>query len=245
MSNRLAIQSFGHGTALVLFHGWGFDSEIWKPLMPDLLNLTAVQQIILVDLPGFGGSPVMSWTEFKVELLQQLPQTFILAGWSLGGLFATRLTAEAPDRVRQLVNIASSPYFIREPNWAGITPEVLDEFCQQFQADPQHTRTQFVQAQLPPDVDHPFEQTALNEILGLEQGLLVLKQWDLRTALDALKQPVSFMFGRRDSIVPRRLMPIMQIRYPHFQYAFLPNAAHIPFLSHPTEFLQTLESMLC
>ncbi|PJD94305.1 MAG: pimelyl-ACP methyl ester esterase [Legionella sp.] len=243
--SQLSIQSFGHGNALVLFHGWGFDSQIWTPLIDSLLNLSLVQRVILVDLPGFGHSPLMAWETFKTDLLERLPQQFILAGWSLGGLFATRLAIETTDRVKHLVNIASSPYFIREPNWAGITADVLDEFYQQFQAHPQHTRTQFVRTQLPSTVQHAFEPVELSHILGLEEGLMILKEWDLRAPLETLTTPISYMFGRLDTIVPRKVMPFMQQRYPHFQYALLPDAAHIPFLSHPEQFIQTLESMIC
>ena len=106
----LNITVHGRGKALVLLHGWGFDSQIWHSIQPELSNR---YQLYLVDLPGFGLSPSVDWENFKSILLKQLPAHFAIAGWSMGGLFATRLAIEAPCRVSHLLNIASSPCFIR------------------------------------------------------------------------------------------------------------------------------------
>lgn len=70
----------GRGTPLVLFHGWGFDSQIWSHLI-HLLEQS--YQLYLVDLPGFGLTPTQDWHAFKVNLLAQLPSIFVVAGWSM------------------------------------------------------------------------------------------------------------------------------------------------------------------
>lgn len=67
----------------------------------------------LVDLPGFGNSGLVGWEDFKKCLLRYLPQEFALIGWSLGGLYATRLALET-DRCSHLLNIAASPCFIKK-----------------------------------------------------------------------------------------------------------------------------------
>ncbi|MCR9191143.1 MAG: alpha/beta fold hydrolase [Gammaproteobacteria bacterium] len=239
--NQIAIESYGSGSPLVLFHGWGFDSSIWTPLLPDLLALPSAHQIILVDLPGFGQSPVLAWDEFKSQLLERLPEKFAIAGWSLGGLFATRLAIEAPQRITSLINIASSPYFISEEAWPGIDMAVLEAFYQRFQADPQQTLQQFVQAQ----VQKKWQYQGKEQMHGLEAGLLALKQWDFRAALQQCSMPITYIFGRFDIIVPYQLMTTMQSAYPNFRYALLPQAAHMPFLSHQQLFMNELKAILC
>jgi len=239
--NQIAMESFGNGSPLVLFHGWGFDSSIWTPLLPDLLVLPAPHQIILVDLPGFGQSPMLPWDEFKSQLLQSLPEKFAIAGWSLGGLFATRLAIEVPQRITNLINIASSPYFIREETWPGIDMAVLEAFYQRFQVDPQQTLQQFVQAQVQKKCHYQGKYHAH----GLEDGLLALKQWDFRTTLQQCTIPVAYIFGRFDIIVPYQLMTRMQATYPKFRYTLLPQAAHMPFLSHQQLFIDELRAILC
>ena len=243
---QIRMQTWGTGQeALVLFHGWGFDSHIWLAFIPLLQRINPAIQIIAVDLPGFGGTPRLEWGVFKKELLQRLPAKNTLLGWSLGGLFATRLTIEAPDRVKQLINIATSPYFIRDAAWPGVVREQLDAFYDHFQKNPERTRTQFVVSQMgtlrskTPSLSSSV-CTDIKEDNGLLQGLQVLQQWDLRQDLYSINVPTSYIFGRLDTIVPHRVRTVMQNQYPNFEYYLLNQAAHMPFLSHPEELLTVL-----
>lgn len=127
------IRSYGEGLPLVFFHGWGFDSRIWLPLVP---QLSRDYQIILIDLPGFGHTPIMEWELFKKFLLEQLPKHFALIGWSMGGLYAIRLAVEEPDRVYKLINIASSPRFLYTDLWPGVSPEVLKNSINNYLQSP-------------------------------------------------------------------------------------------------------------
>ena len=237
---QLAIQILGQGRPLVLFHGWGFDSQIWDTLVP---NLSETYQIFLVDLPGFGCSPTMSWEMFKQVLLSALPREFIVLGWSLGGLFAARLASEAPERIQQLIQVTSSPYFIKEEDWPGITPHVLESFYEQFVTSPQITRQQFVQAQLPRDTTWIPDTQHKPNISGLEAGLSILKNWDLRDNLMQLKMPVAYLFGRLDRIVPYKTMASLQAICPQFHYTLLSHSGHMPFLSHRSDFMGWLKEV--
>lgn len=244
---QLAIQTYGAGEPLVLLHGWGFDKMIWQEIVPDLLSLPTPYQLFLVDLPGFGDSPCMPWSQFKTQLLAVLPARFTLLGWSLGGLFATRLAREASARVKQVLQVASTPYFMQSEDWAGITSQMLDDFYQKFAQDPVLTRQHFVQAQLPPEhTGHLSDHTRLSGshfIFGLREGLMILKNWDLRATLFQLTMPVSYLFGRLDRIVSHKTLVHLQKRHPHFQYTLLPRSGHMPFLSHRAEFLDWLKEV--
>src|SRR3990167_6159175 len=97
--------------SLVFLHGWGFDHHIWHPLVDKMSHHDYPGDYYLVDLPGFGQSPMMDWDAFKTALMTQCPGQWILIGWSLGGLLATRLALEIPQRVTRLINVASIPRF--------------------------------------------------------------------------------------------------------------------------------------
>jgi len=233
----LHITQHGRGKPLVLFHGWGFDSQIWMSLLPELIDR---YRVYLVDLPGFGRSPYLAWDDFKLNLLMQLPQQFAVIGWSMGGLLATRLSIEAPERVTQLMNVASSPRFVETTNWAGIESASFDAFYDQLRIDPDQTRRHFIKAQLQ---DLPISPTWFTEPpseLGLRQGLDWLLTWDLRPLLSQLRLPVCYVFGRLDAIVSRHTMSAMQMSYPDFSYQMIRKSAHAPFLSHQDEFLTIL-----
>lgn len=229
----------GQGNPLVLFHGWGFDSQIWSPLLSALTNH---HQLYLVDLPGFGLTPQMEWEEFKPALINQLPANFSLAGWSMGGLFASRLAIEEPHRVSHLVNIASSPYFIREENWPGVDRHILQSFYHDVANNPQQTLQAFIKLQLQDQPLHMMEH--MPTVNALRSGLDVLVNWDLRQALTHVNKPVFYMFGRLDAITPRKTMTTMQERYPYFNYLQFAKAAHVPFLSHPEQFIVALNEFL-
>ncbi len=229
-------ETLGNGKPLVLLHGWGFDKSIWQPLVPYLTE--GGFKLYLIDLPGFGKTPNMGWEQFKMQLLAFLPQEFIVLGWSLGGLFATRLCIEEPARVVKLINVASSPKFISEVNWVGIETEVFADFYHQFSKNPKKTRYEFISSQLLKNLDLQLSDE-LN-ITGLANGLDILINWDLRKQLFNVKQPGLFIFGKLDAIVNRKLMPLLQSTYPDFKYIMFKKSAHIPFLSDSLKFVEVV-----
>lgn len=236
------VTAHGQGLPLVLFHGWGFNAQVWAT---SLAALTPHYHVYLVDLPGFGSTPPMDWNSFKQTLLPQLPEQFALLGWSMGGLFATRLAIETPKRVTHLINVTSSPRFIKEADWPGVEPDLFHLFYQQLSHQGLQTLEQFIELQLKDQAFDSilFKHHAPNWI-GLREGLEVLLQWDLRDALATIQLPVLYLFGRLDSITSRHTMAKMQSRYPQFKYTMFSRAAHVPFLSHPTEFMNALHEFL-
>src|SRR3989338_4156098 len=101
----------------VMMHGWGFDKQVFTDFIEQYIP---TGKGIAVDLPGFGDQPLMPYSEYFDQLLSTLPDEFALLGWSLGGLYAQRLALYAPQRVKRLVQLASSPCFIANNDWPGI-----------------------------------------------------------------------------------------------------------------------------
>lgn len=233
---------YGHGTPVLLFHGWGFNQSIWTGLLP---KLTHKYTVYLVDLPGFGTSKYQDWQNFKLSLLSLLPPKFALLGWSMGGLYATRLALEEPDRVSCLFNIASSPHFLASKSWPGILPQAFQKFYQQLQHNPQKMLTDFIELQLPDNNCHSKQYIgAPPDIQGLKAGLDTLLNWDFRDKIMQLTIPVCYSFGRLDSIVPYKTLSVMNTRYPEFNYVSFRCSAHAPFLSEDTLFLSELEAFI-
>lgn len=236
----LNIKSTGRGKPLVLFHGWGFDQTIWFDLAESIQDRF---NVFMVDLPGFGNSSLMDWDTFKAELRANLPDNFAVLGWSLGGLYATRLAAEEASQVTHLISVASSPRFIADTGWPGIDETILATFYNNLIQNPQQTMLQFIELQLQTG-DYQLRPDALPSVEGLQEGLQILANWDLREMLRNLNCPVCYMFGRLDAIVPRTLKPIMQTEYAHFDYVLFNKAAHVPFLSDKAMFIEELERFL-
>ncbi|WP_058535067.1 alpha/beta fold hydrolase [Legionella saoudiensis] len=237
---NIHLNKYGSGLPLVFFHGWGFDQHIWLSLVPELQS---TYELILVDLPGFGESPMMEWADFKTSLLAQLPEQFAVVGWSMGGLYGTRLALEVPHQVTHLINICSSPRFLLDDFWPGVAPEVFTEFYRKLSQNSQNTLNEFIELQTS-RTKFEMELGRLPTEEGLASGLEILDTWDFREQMTRFKRPACYMFGRLDPIVPVKTMRVMQEVYPHFNYVFFNRAAHMPFLSHPDLFLTELRGFI-
>lgn len=238
----LNISTYGQGKPLVFFHGFGCSGPIFSTLVS---RLSKDYTLYFVDLPGFGKSPILEWAAFKNTLLAQLPLEFTLIGWSMGGLYATRLAVEEPGRLTHLVNIASSPRFIQDEAWPGIERTAFDAFATSVKANAKLALSQFMQRMVPTweDLSSIVGDCPPSEA-GLVSGLEALLYWDLREKMVRLTLPVCYMFGRFDTIVPRSTLVQMQTNYPQFEYVFFSKAAHAPFLSHQDQFVSALHDFL-
>jgi pimeloyl-ACP methyl ester carboxylesterase len=88
---ELAHTRAGDGPPLVLLHGIGSRKEVWEPLAR---HLTAHRQVIAIDLPGFGASPLRAGLDLTASGLAAAVSEFCasigvvrphVAGNSLGG----------------------------------------------------------------------------------------------------------------------------------------------------------------
>src|ERR1044071_2657646 len=99
-------------TRLVLTHGWGMNSQVWDLALPALRTAFEVQAL---DLPGHGRNanqaPGATLEEWAYALLAQANSPAVWVGWSLGGLAALAAARKAPEKIRALVLVASTPKF--------------------------------------------------------------------------------------------------------------------------------------
>lgn len=234
------VSRYGSGESIIFFHGWGFDAQVWGGLVPHLKD---DYELILVDLPGFGQTPPQDWDIFKKNLLILLPKQFYLVGWSLGGLYAARLAIEAPERVKKLINITTSPKFLSDEYWPGADLKVFQDFYLKLSRDVRLTLHEFVKLQARP-LSFTWNPDVYPSVEALKSGLEILSQWDLRKSLNRLNMPVTFMFGRLDPITPVATMNQMKVVYPDFNYVLFPKAAHMPFISHSEHFIKELTDFI-
>ena len=236
----LFIKIEGQGSPVVLLHGWGSDHSVWQYYV----NCYAkYHTYYLVDLPGFGQSPEMSWEQFIAALFAIVQMPFAIIAWSLGGLYAMRLASQEPAWVTRMLLAHTSPYFTADTNWPGINQELLQFFRKQFTKSPLETVASFRQQH---GLSHQlcFVDPAVTSVVGLSVGLEQLITWDLRKELLLINKPINFIFGQLDSIIPIELVDIMRQRYPHCQYTIFKKAAHLAFISHRKEFFKVAKDLL-
>jgi pimeloyl-ACP methyl ester carboxylesterase len=113
---ELVYHRAGAGPPLVLLHGIGSRWQVWEPVLP---LLTDQRDVIALDLPGFGASPmpptgtpagVASLTALVGEFLGQLAlEQPHVAGNSLGGWISLELAKQG--RVRSAAGLSPAGFF--------------------------------------------------------------------------------------------------------------------------------------
>ena len=171
-------------------------------------------------------------------------------GWSLGGLLAQALAHALPERVAGLILVASTPKFVADETWQpALAVEVLAAFAEQLQTDYQATVKRFFALQfLGVKADSRSVNALRDSIIEYPATLPALAAGlDLLRTLDFSQQPVTqptqWVLGRLDKLIPASLADALpELGYKHV--ALLPQAAHVPFVTHTELFMEQIEAFL-
>lgn len=247
--------ALGSGPDLVLLHGWGLHGGIFAGLAR---TLSASQRVTCIDLPGHGRSPFEppfhDLDSLVAAVEPALPAECTLLGWSLGGMVALRLAAARHPRVRRLVLVATTPRFVAAPDWPhGLEHAVVEDFARQLAEDHRGVLGHFLTLQARGDERQRALVRDLRAIVAarpeplpvaLAAGLRVLRESDLRAEAAPVEVPTLVVGGEYDRLTRPGAALDLARRIPGARHVSLPGASHAPFLSHPGEFLRTLEAFL-
>lgn len=236
--------SHGTGSALVLLHGWGTNSECFNALLPYLRENF---QVIAIDLPGYGRNFQKLPEQYSLEavcsmLADAIPSEAILVGWSLGGLIAQQYALQYPNKISGLVTLASTPMFVANLDWPGIRPEVLKQFAAQLSNGYARTLERFLAIQAMGSETAKQDVKVLKQLISalpsptpsaLDAGLGLLEDTDLRQQIGRIECPTLRIYGKRDSLVPVSAVDHIHALHPRADNVILPHAAHAPFITHP------------
>ena len=243
----LYIETQGTGPDLVLLHGWGLHGGVWDTLLP---RLTADFRVTRVDLPGHGkshGIPMSAELADVARLVRaSVPENAVWLGWSLGGLIALRASLDAPQMMRGLILVATTPRFAAAADWPeAMPPEQLQEFVAGLGEDYRETLLRFLSLQVRGDESARAALRQLRDALfargepatdALAAGLELLRVSDLRSELTRLQVPTLVIAGGYDRLTPPGAGKALADAIPGARYALIPKSAHAPFISHPEEF---------
>lgn len=129
---RMAVLDQGQGLPILLGHGFLWDRDMWAPQVE---VLSRHRRVIVPDMWGHGGSDPLppnthnlaDLADQMVELLDQLGiARCVVAGSSMGGMWAAHLAARAPQRIAGLV-ILNSSLAAEPPAQRGAYAAMLDQ----------------------------------------------------------------------------------------------------------------------
>lgn len=247
----------GDGPPVLLLHGIGRSLRDWSE-QQDLL--ADEYRTYSVDLAGFGRSEPLpgrhtleALAGFAAEFLDAVGESgpVHVAGNSLGGAVAMRLSVDAPSRVRSLV-LVNSAGFGREVTAAlrvlAVRP-LGKLLLRPSRATAMRTERAlfFDRAFATADrVDHALELArqphAARVMLETARGLGGLRgvreDWrrSLLDAVAAQKLPTLVVWGDRDLILPAMHLDAARARLPHAQTRLFTDTGHMPQIERAKEF---------
>ena len=222
-------KTIGKGPNLVLLHGWGFSSDIFKNLIEKYKKSYC---ITVIDLPGHGRSDdvdggLESWCE---ELIKFIPKKSILLGWSLGGLLSIYIATRI--QLEHLILVAATPSLVNHESWKfGINSEIFQQFAINLKNDNTKTLKRFVglQSKDRSQILEIYEaiQKYPTTDKALNIGLDILINSDLQELYKKINIPKSVVLGSLDTIVP---VEIEDWYKENKTQTYLLRSGHLPFL---------------
>lgn len=236
----------GEGRPVVLLHGWGSSAESMAPVAKALEDRFRVYAI---DLPGFGWTPSAATTWGTWEYASYV-EAFMdcvgisdanLVGHSFGGRISLVLAAQRPDRIRNLVLVAS----------AGIRPRRGLVFRVKAGA------VKLVKRLCSLPLWGRLGERVVTGLYGrvgsrdyrnagpMRATLVKVVAEDLRGILSAIRAPTLIIWGDRDQEVPFSSMEIMARGIQGSRLELFEGAGHFPFIDSPDRFSRAVREFLC
>ena len=244
-------------TDLVLLHGWGTHSGVWHQCIENL-DREKVKSVHSLDFPGYGElAQQMSPSSLEAlaeNALDRAPQDAIWAGWSLGGMVALQAALMAPERVRGLMMVCSTPRFVASADWPwGTQIDSFETFVESLDIDYQRNLRRFLLLQagdtsrakeLSQPIRRLIETAPQPARENLRIGLDILRKTDLRVSIESvsLSIPARIVSGSMDRICHPGASLWLADNL-HGSLLEL-RCGHGPLLSHPEEIATELEALI-
>lgn len=221
--------------ALILLHGSGGDSSVWNCQLP----WHKEHVVLMPDLPGHGkseGKARESVYEYARWLEGFVSQTgcnsFVLGGFSLGGLIAQAYAYIFPEKVRGLVLIST-----------GMRVPIADQFMQLVRQDfPRAARLSCDNAYasgVNPDLyEHGLSMLLQNGPDIYYKDLAVCGEFDSSHWIHCINLPVLVICGREDTITPPELAQDLARKLQNATLQTVSGAAHVVMQECPDLFGQ-------
>jgi pimeloyl-ACP methyl ester carboxylesterase len=252
----------GSGPDLVLVHGL---SGCWQNWLETIPHFARDHRVLVLDLPGFGASPLPSW-ELSIPNYGRLLLDFCdelgvgdcaLVGHSMGGFVSAEAAIAQPERFRKLVLISaagiSSVRMRREPTEvAGRLAVATSPLVLKLQESGlRRPRLRFWAFQMifhRPDLLRPellwefFHNGAGTP--GFLPALVNLAGYDFHQRLAAVEIPSLIVWGRNDRVVPSPDALEYGRLLSNSSTVIFDKTGHVPQAERPVRFNRVLETFL-
>jgi len=242
---KLAHLEFGGagigGATVVLLHGFPLDARVWKDVAETLAGST---RVVLVDLPGFGRSPLGGAAsiddyarELRAFLLPRGLLPCVLGGLSMGGYVALAYHRLFPAELRGLILVDSKA--------APDAPEVKADRDRMVEVALGPGAPTVAKLMLPkmlspgaaPDVSRQLMDIMLTcPPATMARALLAMRDRpDYSPDLPRTRVPLLVICGEHDAITPPADGRALAATTPTGTFALIANAGHMTPIEQPDQ----------
>lgn len=228
---KLVYHTTGTGPLVVLLHGFGEDSSVWK----NQFNLFPNHQLIVPDLPGSGESELIDgmsmegMAEAVKEIISALGKRgAILIGHSMGGYITLAIAEKYPEAVNAFGLFHSTAFADSEER-----KEKRRKAIEAIKNDgPQEFLKTFIPTLYAPDASgerakwidkHMAQERNANGGTLVSYHEAMMERPDRTAVLRESKVPVLFVMGKHDTAIPLE---------DGLKQCHLPQTAYIHLLQH-------------
>lgn len=240
--------------ALVFLHGLGGD---WSNWIPQLEHFAADYHCLSWTMPGYGESTAldpMNWSSLADAVVALLDHyaidTATLVGLSMGGMVAQQFAVEHPQRLRDMVLVATSPSFGR-PGRSDFAEQYLASRYEPLDAGktPADLAPAVVETLMGPD---PHPDAPANCVASMSRitsdayrrALECLVTWAFDDELHRIEAPTFCIAGADDATAPVKSMQRLVDGIDGAELAVIEQCGHLVNLDRPTEFNHLLGQFL-
>ena len=255
----------GSGKPILLIHGFGNSIYVWRHLIPELEKQN---QVIAIDLKGFGDSPKPADDRYSVYEQARLIHDYVvendlkdvtIVGHSLGGGIALvaslYLQQSNPGRQRGLVLIDSIAYpqqlpmFIRLLATPVLGPLITGVVPPEIQIKQVMKLVYAENSTVPADAVKVYAK-ALRTPEGRYAAVTSARQLqpldmeELSLQYPSLRVPTLIVWGKQDKIIPVSVGKRLHQAIPDSQLFVIDDSGHSPAEERPQVLLPLVESFL-
>jgi poly(3-hydroxyoctanoate) depolymerase len=212
----------GEGPPLLLLTGIGANIEMWEPAARHLTG----RRLIMLDMPGTGGSPALrvglrmrGYAQLVTQVLDVLGLDRVdVLGYSWGGALAQQLAHQAPERVRALVLVATTPGLGGQPPSPWVLALMSSPARYYSRTCLRLTAPLLFGTSPGAAADSPHGRARLHRppsLVGYTQQLYAVSGWSSRWWLRQVDHPTLVIGARRDPLAPPRNAEILAAALPH------------------------------
>jgi pimeloyl-ACP methyl ester carboxylesterase len=227
-------------TPLVLVPGLLCDGRLWSH---QVAYLSDVADPVVTEVPTSGSVGGMAR-----DVLRRAPETFALAGLSMGGYVALEIMRQAPERVTALALLDTSA---RADTWEQTQSRL--ELLRLAEAG----RFAEVPRLLLPRILHPArlaDEDLISTVVGMasavgpeafeRQERAIMARPDSRGDLASIGCPTLVLCGREDELTPPHLHEEMAEHIPGAQLHVVDECGHLSTLERPAQVNEALRDWL-